>query len=57
MADNIVDYLVIGGGSAGCVVASRLVERTGMRVALLEAGAGSGPEVMYSGNPLDAMGL
>jgi choline dehydrogenase len=57
MADNIVDYLVIGGGSAGCVVASRLVERTGMRVALLEAGPGAGPEVMYSGNPLDAMGL
>ena len=57
MADNIVDYLVIGGGSAGCVMASRLLERTGARVALLEAGASSGPEVMYSGNPLDAMGL
>ena|ERR1700742_5234358 len=57
MADNIVDYLVIGGGTAGCVMASRLIERTGMRVALLEAGPGSGPDVMYSGNPLDAMGL
>jgi choline dehydrogenase len=57
MTDNIVDYLVIGGGSAGCVVASRLFERTGMRVALLEAGAGSGPDVMYSGKPLDAFGL
>jgi choline dehydrogenase len=57
MADDIVDYLVIGGGSAGCVMASRLVERTGMRVALLEAGAGNGPDVMYSPNPLDAFGL
>ena len=57
MADNIVDYLVIGGGSAGCVVASRLVERTGLRVGLLEAGADRGPERMYSPNPLDAMGL
>ncbi|WAJ42528.1 GMC family oxidoreductase N-terminal domain-containing protein [Mycobacterium sp. Aquia_216] len=57
MVDNTVDYLVIGGGSAGCVMATRLVERTGMRVAVLEAGPGSGPDVMYSGNPLDAMGL
>jgi choline dehydrogenase len=57
MAGEIVDYLVIGGGSAGCVVASRLVERTGARVALLEAGAGTGPDVMYSGSPLDAIGL
>jgi choline dehydrogenase-like flavoprotein len=32
------DYLVIGGGSSGAVVAKRLAERTGDRIILLEAG-------------------
>jgi len=38
MVPKRFDYIIVGGGSAGCVVASRLVAEHGARVLLVEAG-------------------
>jgi choline dehydrogenase len=45
---NSFDYIVVGGGTAGCVIAARLTENDATRVLLVEAGPAA---------PLDAMAV
>jgi choline dehydrogenase-like flavoprotein len=46
MTEPEFDIAIIGGGAAGCILAARLSEDPGRRVALFEAGADTPPEAV-----------
>lgn len=48
---SVYDYIIVGAGSAGCVIARRLLENSGARILLLEAGENDG-ELERIQNPL-----
>ena len=55
-APEVFDYIVVGGGTAGCVLGARLTQDPGARVLLMEAGAADPvPQVLDGSSGINAM--
>ena len=51
------DYIIIGGGSAGCLLANRLSENPNNKVCLLEAGPSDNTHWIHNCNPINMLYL
>lgn len=57
MSDSTVDYVVVGAGTAGCILAARLSVDPHVSVALLELGGMDSNPLIYDKSPRSMFSL